>query len=82
MFLEYRKSIKSVFDSIAQLDNDLVLETVKNLVLDTTNNWRMKPFTDVENALNLLFLLAEAIPVFLEFFFQSLNLNHKFLEIT
>ena len=63
MFLEYRKNIKLVFDSIAQLDNDLVLATVKNLVLDTTANWPMKSYADIENSLYLLFVLAEAIPV-------------------
>lgn len=62
MFLEYRKNIKLVFDSIAQLDNDLVLATVKNLVIDTTANWPMKSYADIENALYLLFVLAEAIP--------------------
>jgi len=62
MFLEFRKNIKLVFDSIAQLDNDFALATVKTYVLEITSNWQMKSFTDIENALYLLYLLGEAIP--------------------
>ena len=62
MFLEYRKNIKLVFDSIAQLDNDFVLNTVKNLVISTANSWQMKSYIENENALYLLYLLAESIP--------------------
>jgi exportin-T len=63
MFLEYRKNIKLVFDSIAQLDNDFVLNTVKNLVINVASSWQMKSFVDIENSLYLLYLLAESIPV-------------------
>lgn len=63
MFLEYRKNIKLVFDSIAQLDNDFVLNTVKTLVLNVANNWQIKTFIEIENVLYLLYLLSEAIPV-------------------
>jgi len=62
MFLEYRKSIKLLFDSITQLDNDFALSTIKTYVLDAANNWQMKPFADIENALYLFYLLGEAIP--------------------
>lgn len=62
MFLEFRKNIKLVFDSISQLDNDFVLTTVKNLVLESANNWRMQTFIDIENVLYLLYNLSEAIP--------------------
>lgn len=73
MFLEYRKSLKLVLDSIAQLDPNFVLMTVKNLVLNTANEWRSKSFIDVENALYLLYLISEALPV-------STLLNSNFLE--
>lgn len=63
MFLEYRKNIKLVFDSIAQLHNDFVLSTVKGLVVDVASNWRLKSFIEIENVLYLLYLLSEAIPV-------------------
>lgn len=62
MFLEFRKNIRLVFDSIAQLDNDFALASVKTYVLETTTNWQMKTFADIENALYLLYLLGEAIP--------------------
>ena len=70
MFLEYRKSIKLVFDSIAQLDNDFVLNSVKNMVISVASNWQMKSFVEIENALYFLYLLAESIPVI-----SFLNLN-------
>lgn len=63
MFLEYRKSLKQVLDSIAQLDANFVLTTVKNIVLSTASEWRAKSFMDIENALHLLYLISEAIPV-------------------
>jgi exportin-T len=63
MFLEYRKNVKLVFDSIAQLDNDFVLTTVKNLVVNVANSWQMKSYIEIENALYLLYNLAESIPV-------------------
>lgn len=63
MFLEYRKSLKQVLDSIAQLDANFVLTTVKNLVLSTASDWRAKSFIDIENSLYLLYLISEAIPV-------------------
>jgi len=62
MFLEYRKSLKQVLDSIAQLDANFVLTTVKNLVLSTASDWRAKSFIDIENSLYLLYLISEAIP--------------------
>lgn len=62
MFLEYRKRIKLVFDSIAMLDNDFVLNEVKNLVVSVASSWQMKSFIEIENALHLLYLLAESIP--------------------
>ena len=62
MFLEFRKNIKLVFDSISQLDNDFVLTTVKNLVIECATNWRMKTFIEIENILYLLYCLSEAIP--------------------
>lgn len=62
MFLEYRKNIKLVFDSIAQLDNDFVLASIKKLVLEITANWPSKSYADIENALYLLYLIGEAIP--------------------
>lgn len=63
MFLEYRKSLKLVLDSIAQLDANFVLTTVKNLVISTATNWRSKSFIEIENSMYLLYLISEAIPV-------------------
>jgi exportin-T len=63
MFLEYRKSLKQVLDSIAQLDPNFVLTTVKTCVITTASEWRAKTFIDIENALYLLYLISEAIPV-------------------
>lgn len=63
MFLEYRKSLKQVLDSIAQLDGNFVLMTVKNLVVSTASEWRVKSFIEIENALYLLYLISEALPV-------------------
>ena len=63
MFLEFRKNIKSVFDSIAQLDNDFVLDAIKKIVvLNVTSTWQSKSYADIENALYLLYLIAEALP--------------------
>lgn len=62
MFLEFRKNIKTVFDSIAQLDNDFVLDTIKRMVVNVTSNWQGKSCAEIENALYLLYLIAEAIP--------------------
>jgi exportin-T len=62
MFLEYRKNIRLLFDNITQLDNDFALSKVKTYVLDTTANWQVRPFADIENALYLLYLIGEAIP--------------------
>lgn len=62
MFLEYRKNIKLLFDSITQLDNDFALSSVKKYVLDITKNWQLKPFAEIENALYILYLIGEALP--------------------
>jgi exportin-T len=62
MFLEFRKNIRLLFNSITELDNDFVLSTVKKYVLDIMINWRVKSFTDVENALYIIYLIGEAIP--------------------
>jgi exportin-T len=67
MFMEYRKNMKHVLDSIAALEPNIVLTTIKNLVLDTAKSWQTKSFYEIENALYLLFLITEAVPVILKF---------------
>lgn len=62
MFLEFRKNIRLLFNSIVELDNDFALATVKKYVMDIMVNWRVKSFTEVENALFIIFLIGEAIP--------------------
>ena len=75
MFLEYRKNIRLVFDAIAALHNDFVLDAVRKLVLNVcaasaggSGSGRVattvadKPYAECENALYLLYLIGEAIP--------------------
>lgn len=61
-FLEYRKEIRLVFDSIASLDYDIVLNVVQAMIFDISQSWQSKSFHDVENALHLLYMLGEALP--------------------
>ncbi|KAK8756257.1 hypothetical protein V5799_001049 [Amblyomma americanum] len=64
LFLEYRKTLKVLFDNIAQLDKDLTLSLTQGMISTTLQNWRSLPFQDVEVAISFLYLLGEAIPGF------------------
>lgn len=61
-FDEYRKSLKVLFDNLAQLDRKLVLEKTKEMVMSTLQSWRTLPFFEVEVAITYLYLLGEALP--------------------
>ncbi|XP_022238268.1 exportin-T-like isoform X1 [Limulus polyphemus] len=61
-FDEYRKSLKVLFDNLAQLDNELVLSRMKTMITTTLQQWRNSPFQDVEAAITFLYLLGEAVP--------------------
>ncbi|XP_067120441.1 exportin-T-like isoform X2 [Centruroides vittatus] len=62
LFDEYRKSLKVLFDNIAQLDKEMVLTNVREMIVKTLQQWRTAPFQDVEVAITFLYLLGEAIP--------------------
>jgi exportin-T len=80
MFLEYRKDIKLVFDAITHLDSDFVLNTIKNLVIDTAANWHGKQFYDIENSLYLLHAVGEAIPSSQGNYFATRNSKSEILS--
>ena len=63
MFLEYRKQLRVLFDNVAVLDRDLVLNRVRDLVNSTLPRWQSTPFSEVEAALTFLYQLGEALPV-------------------
>lgn len=44
-------------------DNDFVLDTTKKIILNLTSNWQTRSYADIENALYLLYLIGEALPV-------------------
>lgn len=62
MFL-FRKQLRILFDNIAILDRDLVLNRVRDLVNMTLPRWQSAPFAEVEAALTFLYMLGEALPV-------------------
>uniref|UniRef100_A0A224YMP4 Exportin-T n=1 Tax=Rhipicephalus zambeziensis TaxID=60191 RepID=A0A224YMP4_9ACAR len=64
LFLEYRKTLKVLFDNVAQLDKDMTLSLTQSMISSTLQNWRSLPFQDVEVAISFLYLLGEAIPGF------------------
>lgn len=64
LFLEYRKTLKVLFDNAAQLDKDMTLTLTRSMISTTLQNWRNLPFQDVEVAISFLYLLGEAIPGF------------------
>ncbi|KAL3204513.1 hypothetical protein MRX96_011519 [Rhipicephalus microplus] len=64
LFLEYRKTLKVLFDNAAQLDKDMTLSLTRSMISTTLQNWRNLPFQDVEVAVSFLYLLGEAIPGF------------------
>uniref|UniRef100_A0A2R5L8T3 Exportin-T n=1 Tax=Ornithodoros turicata TaxID=34597 RepID=A0A2R5L8T3_9ACAR len=64
LFLEYRKTLKVLFDNVAQLDKEVTLSCMRSMICTALQNWRSLPFQDVEVALSFLYMLAEAIPGF------------------
>ncbi|KAH0616645.1 hypothetical protein JD844_027920 [Phrynosoma platyrhinos] len=63
MFVEYRKQLKLLLDRIAQVSPELLLVSVCRVFNTTLQNWQTKPFMEVEVAIRLLYMLAEALPV-------------------
>lgn len=63
IFLEYRKQLRTLFDNVAVLDRDLVLNRVRDLVNMTLPRWQTSSFSEVEAALTFLYQLGEALPV-------------------
>ncbi|GFY44642.1 exportin-T [Trichonephila inaurata madagascariensis] len=61
-FLEYRKSLKVLFDNLAMLDLDLVFSRTKNVITSTLNQWQNLSFSDIEVAITFMYLLGEVIP--------------------
>ncbi|XP_055934059.1 exportin-T-like [Argiope bruennichi] len=61
-FLEYRKSLKVLFDNLAMLDLDLVFSRTKGVITQTLNQWRNLPYNDIEVAITFLYLLGEVVP--------------------
>ncbi|OQR76443.1 exportin-T-like [Tropilaelaps mercedesae] len=61
-FIEFRRTLKVLFDNIAQLDKELVLSVVQELLRTTLASWKTLPFQDVEVAIAFLYLLGEAVP--------------------
>lgn len=62
LFLEYRKSLKVLFDNLAMLDLNLVFSRTKSVIVSTLNQWRNLSFNDVEVAITFMYLLGEVIP--------------------
>ncbi|XP_013382049.1 exportin-T [Lingula anatina] len=62
MFQEYRKQLKTIFNNLAQLDNQLIVAAVHSLVASTLQNWRNMEHQEVEVAIYLLYILGETIP--------------------
>ncbi|KAG8137794.1 hypothetical protein E2320_003747 [Naja naja] len=63
MFVEYRKQLKLLLDRLAQVSPELLLVSVRRVFNTTLQNWQTKPFMEVEVAIRLLYMLAEALPV-------------------
>lgn len=58
-----RKQLRTLFDNVAVLDRDLVLNRVRDLVNMTLPRWQTSSFAEVESALTFLYQLGEALPV-------------------
>uniref|UniRef100_H0WR04 Exportin-T n=1 Tax=Otolemur garnettii TaxID=30611 RepID=H0WR04_OTOGA len=63
MFVEYRKQLKLLLDRLAQVSPELLLASVGRVFSSTLQNWQTTRFMDVEVAIRLLYMLAEALPV-------------------
>ena len=61
-FLINRKQLRVLFDNVAALDRELVLNRVRDLVNMTLPRWQASPFSEVEVALTFLYQLGEALP--------------------
>ena len=59
----YRKQLRTLFDNVAVLDRELVLNRVRDLVNMTLPRWQTSSFAEVEAALTFLYQLGEALPV-------------------
>jgi exportin-T len=58
----FRKQLKVLFDNLAGVNKDLVIEYVRKFTTNTLSEWRTASFQDVEIAIYLLYLMGEAIP--------------------
>uniref|UniRef100_A0A8B9BRK7 Exportin-T n=1 Tax=Anser brachyrhynchus TaxID=132585 RepID=A0A8B9BRK7_9AVES len=63
MFVEYRKQLKLLLDRLAQVSPELLLASVRRVFNTTLQNWQTTRFMEVEVAIRLLYMLAEALPV-------------------
>ncbi|KAJ9595161.1 hypothetical protein L9F63_013519, partial [Diploptera punctata] len=61
-FQEFRKQLKVIFDNLAGLNKEMVLEYVSKFTNTGLGNWQTASFRDVELAIHLLYLVGEAIP--------------------
>ncbi|KAI1239346.1 hypothetical protein IHE44_0012464 [Lamprotornis superbus] len=63
MFVEYRKQLKLLLDRLAQVSPELLLASVRRVFNTTLQSWQTTRFMEVEVAIRLLYMLAEALPV-------------------
>ncbi|XP_065829069.1 exportin-T-like [Oscarella lobularis] len=62
MFMEYRKQLKLLFDSLVLLDPELCLLTIRDYVARVFENIETCPFEDTEVALRLVYMLGDTLP--------------------
>jgi exportin-T len=62
LFFVSRKQLKVLFDNLAGVNKELVIEYVEKFTTNTLSEWRNASFQDVEIAIYLLYLMGEAIP--------------------
>ncbi|PSN51529.1 Exportin-T [Blattella germanica] len=61
-FQEFRKQLKVLFDNLAKVNKELLIEYVTKYTTTTLSGWQAASFQEVELAIHLLYLLGEAIP--------------------
>jgi exportin-T len=61
-FFLSRKQLKVLFDNLAGVNKELVIEYVSKFTTNMLSEWRTASFQDVEIAIHLLYLMGEAIP--------------------